>query len=78
MPRKQTPKRQPSRKTAPKKPQDPEQVVHLQVKPGERVRLGRRVFGDKATLQMRRRELDRLEGSYEEVTPGEGDLPPAA
>ncbi len=48
---------------------DPDETVHLQAKPGEVIRLGDKSFGDRGTVQVRRGDLDRIEGSYEEVDP---------
>jgi hypothetical protein len=51
--------------------QDPNEIVHLQVKPGETVSYGGFVFGDRATLQVRRGDLDRVEGKFAEVDPAQ-------
>lgn len=52
------------------KKKDPDEVVHVQVKPGETVVYDGHAYGDRATLQVRRRELDQLEGgAWEEVDP---------
>jgi hypothetical protein len=61
---------------------NPDEIVHLQVKPGEVVRLGEHAYGDRATLQVRRGDLDQVEGAYEEVNPERlpdvGERPAAA
>jgi hypothetical protein len=48
---------------------DPNEIVHVQPKPGQVVRLGDHAYGDRGTVQVRRGDLDRLEGSFEEVDP---------
>jgi len=61
---------------------NPDEVVHLQVKPGETVVYKDIAYGDRATLQVRRGDLDEVEGKYVEVKPDEvpdvGELPAAA
>lgn len=52
-----------------KKQRDPNEIVHLQVKPGATVRFKNIIYGDRATLQVARRDLDRVEGAYEEIDP---------
>jgi len=54
---------------AKKEPQDPNEIVHLQVSPGKTVRYMNLIYGDRATLQVERRNLDRVEGEYEVVAP---------
>ena len=49
--------------------QDPNETVHLQVAKGETVVYRDHAYGDRATLQVRRGELDAVKGSYEEVNP---------
>jgi hypothetical protein len=48
---------------------DPNEVVHLQVKPGQTVIYQGRAYGDRATLQVRRGDLDRVDGPVDEVDP---------
>jgi hypothetical protein len=50
-------------------PPDPDQVLHLQVAKGEVVIYDGLAYGDRATLQVPRRDLERVEGSYAEVDP---------
>ncbi len=61
---------------------NPDEIVHVQPKPGQVVRLGEHAYGDRGTLQVRRRNLELLEGGYEEVEPNDvpdvGDRPAAA
>jgi hypothetical protein len=65
-----------------KKQQDPNEIVHVQVKPGATVVWGEHAYGDRATLQLTRGELDQLEGDYELLgsgsdVPDVGELPAA-
>jgi hypothetical protein len=45
------------------------EVVHVQVKPRQTVRFDDHAYGEHATLQVRRRDLDRLDGDYVVVDP---------
>jgi hypothetical protein len=47
------------------------EVVHLQVAKGETVLYKGHAYGDRATLQVRRGDLDRIEGKFKEVAPDE-------
>ena len=49
--------------------QDPNEIVHLQVAKGETVVYRDHAYGDRATLQVVRRDLERVEGSWDEVNP---------
>ena len=53
------------------KQRDPSEIVHLQVPEGETVIYKGISYGPRATLQVRRRDLDRVEGKYAEVHPHE-------
>jgi hypothetical protein len=44
--------------------QDPFEVVHVQVAPGQVVRYKNIAYGDRSTLQVQRRDLDRVDGDY--------------
>ncbi len=55
---------------------DPTEVVHVMPKPGETVTWGEKSFGDRATIQLRRDQLDQLKGDVEEVDPA--NLPDVA
>ena len=61
---------------------DPTEIVHVMPKPGETVVWGEKAFGDRATIQLRRDQLDQLQGAVEEVDPkalpDAGRIPPAA
>ncbi len=61
---------------------DPDEILHLQVKPGGTARLGDKAFGDRATIQVRRGDLAQVAGPVEEVNPAQlpdvGDRPAAA
>ena len=50
---------------------DPNEVVHLQVSEGETVLHKNISYGPRATLQVRRGDLDRVDGKYAEVRPHE-------
>jgi hypothetical protein len=52
-----------------KSKQDLDEIVHLQVKPGATVTYRNIIYGDRATLQVPRRDLDRVAGAYEQVDP---------
>lgn len=52
-----------------RKQQNPDEIVHVQVKPGATVLHEGRAYGDRATLQVRRGDLDRVEGDFELVDP---------
>ena len=54
---------------AKKKVVDPNEVVHLQPKVGEVVVYNDVAFGDRATLQVRRGDLNQVDGKFEEVDP---------
>lgn len=53
------------------KKEDPNEVVHVQVKPGETVVLGDHAYGDRATLQLPRHLAAGLKGQVDEVDPNE-------
>jgi hypothetical protein len=59
--------------------QDPNEVVHVQVKPGQVVVYGEHAFGDRATLQVKRSELASLGPAkgYEVLESG-ADVPDVA
>jgi len=63
------------------KKQDPDEVIHLQVKPGGQARYQGKAFGDRATIQVRRGDRGQVEGPVEEVDPNAvpdvGDRPAA-
>jgi hypothetical protein len=61
---------------ATKRKQNPDEIVHAQVKPGETVLYEGHAYGDRSTLQLRRRDLAQVAGRYDEVKPGE--VPDAA
>ena len=67
-----------------KKPTDPNEIIHLQVKPGATVVYDGRAYGDRGTLQVPRYSADGLlkEGKVYEVDPNEvpdaGSIPDAA
>jgi hypothetical protein len=54
-----------------RKQKNPDEVVHLQVKPGEVVVYQDHAYGDRATLQVRRGDLNEVEGKYVEVDPAQ-------
>ena len=54
-----------------KKNQDPDEIVHLQVEEGETVVHKGISYGPRATLQVRRGDLDAVDGRYAEVPPHE-------
>ena len=58
------------------KQKDPDEVVHLQVKPGQTVIYQGHAYGDRATLQVRRGDLELVDGPVEEVDPA--NLPDVA
>jgi hypothetical protein len=51
------------------KRKDPNEIVHLQVDEGETVLHKGMSYGPRATLQVRRRDLDRVDGRHAEVHP---------
>jgi hypothetical protein len=56
-------------------PDPGDEVVHLQVAKGEVVVFNEQAFGDRATLQVRKRDLDRVHGKYKQVKSDEvGDV----
>jgi hypothetical protein len=59
-----------------KKQQNPDEIVHAQVAEGETVVHKNISHGPRATLQVRRRDLDRVDGKYAEVHPH--DVPDVA
>jgi len=65
-------------------PTDPNEIVHLQVKPGATVIYDGRAFGDRGTLQIPRYSAENLlkGGKVYEVDPNEvpdaANIPPAA
>ncbi len=62
---------------APKKKPNPDEIVHLQVAPGETVVHEGRSYGDRATLQVRRRDVDRVQGKFDVLASG-ADVPDVA
>ena len=63
-------------------PDPGDEIVHVQPKPGVLLVYRNIAYGEYATLQVPRRDLDRIEGAYVEVDPAKlpdvGELPPAA
>lgn len=61
---------------------DPDEIVHLQVKPGGTARYRDHAYGDRATLQVRRGDRGQVGGPVEEIDPNQvpdvGALPSAA
>jgi hypothetical protein len=61
---------------------NPDEIVHLQVKQGETVVYRDHAYGDRGTLQVRRGDLDEVNGKFDEIDPAKvpdvGELPPAA
>jgi hypothetical protein len=57
------------------------EIVHLHVWPGETAVYEGKAYGDRATLQVPRGDLDRVQGKVTEVDPNKvpdvGDLPAA-
>ncbi len=66
----------------PDKKLNPDEVVHLQVRPGATVVYRDHAYGQGATLQLRRGDRSEVDGPVEEVDPAKvpdvGSLPPAA
>ena len=66
----------------PEKKKNPDEVVHLQPKPGATVVYRDKAYGQGATLQLRRGDRSEVDGPVTEVDPAEvpdmGSLPPAA
>jgi hypothetical protein len=52
---------------AQKKIENPDEIVGIMAKPGETIRIGEKAYGSRATVQVRRGDLDRVDGAYEEV-----------
>jgi hypothetical protein len=52
-------------------PNPDDEIVHLQVAKGETVVYQNHAYGPRATLQVRRGDLDRVDGKVEEVKPDE-------
>ena len=52
-----------------KKNENPDEIVHLQVAEGSTAVYGGISYGSGATLQVRRGDLDRVDGKYVEVDP---------
>ncbi len=50
-------------------PDPGDEIVHVQPKPGETIIYDARAYGDRATLQVPRRDLERVVGSFEEIDP---------
>jgi len=48
---------------------NPDEIAHLQVAAGGTVIWRGHAYGDRATLQVRRGDLDEVEGRYAEVDP---------
>jgi len=53
------------------KTKDPNEIIHVHVKPGETVVLGEHSYGDRGTLQVPRRVAEGLKGQVDEVDPNE-------
>lgn len=53
------------------KKRDPDEILHLQVKPGETVIYRDHAYGDRGTVQVRRGDLDAVQGKYEVIDPNE-------
>ena len=51
------------------KHKDPDEIVHVQVPEGGTVVYKNISYGPRATLQVKRGDLDRVEGKYHEVHP---------
>lgn len=64
------------------KTKDPNEIIHLQVKPGGQAVYKDKAYGDRATLQVVRGDRGAVDGPVEEVDPDKvpdvGDLPTAA
>ncbi len=54
-----------------KREQNPDEIVHLQVQPGGTAIYQDRAYGDRATLQVCRGDVDQVEGPVEEIDPNE-------
>ncbi|MEJ7786560.1 MAG: hypothetical protein WKF96_17295, partial [Solirubrobacteraceae bacterium] len=54
-----------------KKAENPDEIVHLQVKEGGTARLGGKAYGDRGTIQVRRGDRGQVTGPVEEVDPNE-------
>ena len=52
-----------------KNTENPDEVVHLQVKPGATVVYRDKAYGDRGTIQVRRGERAQVDGPVEEVDP---------
>jgi hypothetical protein len=50
---------------------DPNEIVHLQVRSGATVVYKDHAFGDRATLQVPRWDLGRVDGAYDEIDPAD-------
>jgi len=50
---------------------NPDEIVHVQVAEGETVVYDNISYGPRATLQVRRGDLDRVDGKFSEVDPHE-------
>ena len=50
---------------------NPNEIVHVHVKPGETVVLGEHAYGDRGTLQVPRHVAEGLKGQVDEVDPNE-------
>ncbi len=55
----------------PKKTENPDEIVHLQVKEGGTALYQGKAFGDRGTIQVRRGDRDQVDGPVEEVDPNE-------
>jgi hypothetical protein len=51
------------------KRKDPNEIVHVMPRPGKTVLYEGKVYADRATLQVRRHELEEISGPWEEVNP---------
>jgi hypothetical protein len=54
---------------ATQKKQNPDEILHLQVKPGGTAIYKDHAYGDRGTLQVRRGDRDQVDGPVEEVDP---------
>ncbi len=50
---------------------NPDETIHLQVKPGAVAHFDGKAYGDRATIQVRRGDRDQVDGPVEEVDPNE-------
>ncbi len=55
----------------PKKTENPDETIHLQVKEGGTALYQGKAFGDRATIQVRRGDRGQVDGPVEEVDPAQ-------